>query len=89
MSSVANDCLNLINEFIIHTEAYTMETPQLEEALHALEGEFSANFIDHKLVGEATGKGQVRFSERNRIHNDTVRPGAPLYEKLLNIISRK
>ncbi|KAF9452549.1 hypothetical protein P691DRAFT_696832 [Macrolepiota fuliginosa MF-IS2] len=72
VSNVANDCVTLVHESAIHTEAYTMETPRLDEALRDLETEFSDSFIERKLLDEAIRKGQVRFDQRNRVHDDAV-----------------
>lgn len=73
---MANDCLALVNEHTIHTEAYTMETPRLDEALKDLESEF---FIDRGLLDKATRKGQARFNQRNKIYHDTVRFSPRVY----------
>ncbi|KAF5356022.1 hypothetical protein D9756_004202 [Leucocoprinus leucothites] len=70
--NVANDCISLFNEHTIHSEAYTMETPRVDEALRDLEDEFSENFIDRKLLEEAVQKGRTRFEQRNKIYHSTV-----------------
>ncbi|KAF7784715.1 hypothetical protein Agabi119p4_880 [Agaricus bisporus var. burnettii] len=72
VSSVANDCMGLINENTIHSEAYTLETPRLDETLRDLENEFSENFVDKELLDEALHKGKLRFERRNRVHHETV-----------------
>jgi len=72
VSSVANDCLSQINEHNIHSEAYSMETPRVDQALHDLESEFSETFYDQKLLEEALYKGQNRFIQRNEIYHRTV-----------------
>jgi hypothetical protein len=73
VSSVANDCMSLINENTMHSEAYTLETPRLDDALRDLENEFSEKLVDKELLDDALHKGKLRSERRNRIHHETVR----------------
>lgn len=56
----------------MHTDAYNLETPRIDKALHALESEFSTNFIPHSLLKEAVAKTDVRVSKRSTMYNETV-----------------
>jgi proteasome activator subunit 4 len=68
--------MGLINENMMHSEAYSLETPRLDDALRDLEYEFSEKLVDRELLDDALHKGKLRSERRNRVHHETVRsPG--------------
>ncbi|KAF9056661.1 hypothetical protein BJ165DRAFT_1362353 [Panaeolus papilionaceus] len=72
VSSLAQDCLSHLNEEAIHTDAYTLPTPRLDEALKSLRQEFSDTFIDDKLLAEAMKRSLIRMSRRESMYSDTI-----------------
>ncbi|KAF9459432.1 hypothetical protein BDZ94DRAFT_1312356 [Collybia nuda] len=72
VNNLAQDCQTHLNEEAVHTDAYVLETPRVDEALHALESEFSADFISHSLLNEAMAKTDVRVVKRNTMYKETV-----------------
>lgn len=79
--------MGMINENTIHSEAYTLETPRLDETLRDLKNEFSENFVDKELLDEALHKGKLRFERRNRVHHETVRILDPLSSAICYLFS--
>ncbi|KAJ7785950.1 hypothetical protein B0H16DRAFT_1488659 [Mycena metata] len=70
--TVATDCAAYIREEAWHTEAYSLDTERLEDALLSLETEFSSIVIDQKLVDEAMGKSLARAARRNEAYTTMV-----------------
>ena len=58
----------------MHTDAYLLETPRVEEALLGLEAEFTNELVSKPLLTEATRKGRVRIAKRSMAYNNTVGP---------------
>ena len=57
----------------MHTDAYTLETPRVDDALVALEVEFSGQLVSKSLLKEAVSKSKVRVAKRSIAYNNTVR----------------
>jgi proteasome activator subunit 4 len=61
-----------LTEEAIHTEAYSLETPRLNDALRDLQAEFSPTFVNQQLLAQAQAKNFVRIQKRGVIYNETV-----------------
>jgi proteasome activator subunit 4 len=72
VNSLAQDCLTHLNEEAVHTDAYTLNTTRVDEALLALETEFSSSFINPELQTKAITKAPLRAAKRSVIYNETV-----------------
>jgi proteasome activator subunit 4 len=72
VNSLAQDCLTYLNEEAMHTDAYVLETPRVDEALIALELEFSSQLVSKSLLKEATSKSEVRVTKRSMAYDQTV-----------------
>lgn len=70
---MAQDCLTHLNEEAVFTDAYTMETSRVDDALRDLESEFSPSFIDQEVLKEAMDKVSVRVARREAEYTHTVR----------------
>jgi len=73
VNSLAQDCLTLLSEEAIHTDAYLLETPRVDEALLAIDPELSSQPVPTSLLKEALSKYQVRIAKRSTVYNNTVR----------------
>jgi proteasome activator subunit 4 len=56
----------------MHTDAYILETPRVDEALLAIEPEFSSQLVNKSLLQEAMGKSRVRIAKRGIAYSNTV-----------------
>ncbi|KAJ7630604.1 hypothetical protein FB45DRAFT_746590 [Roridomyces roridus] len=65
VNTVASDCAGHIRQEWAHTEAYSLDTTRLNEALVDLEREFPSLVVDQKLVDEASAKTLVRTARRS------------------------
>jgi proteasome activator subunit 4 len=72
VNSVAHDCLAHLNEEAMHTDAYVLDTPRIDEALVALEPEFSNRLVSKSLLKEAMSKSEVRVAKRSMAYDQTV-----------------
>ncbi|KAF5375146.1 hypothetical protein D9758_000062 [Tetrapyrgos nigripes] len=72
VNNLAQDCLTHLNEEVIHTDAYSLQTRRVEEALEELRSEFSSALIDQKLLEEALAKRPIRVEKRNALYHRTV-----------------
>ncbi|KAJ6519492.1 hypothetical protein C8R45DRAFT_852433 [Mycena sanguinolenta] len=70
--SVASDVAAYLREESAHTEAYSLGTGRLEDAMASLETEFSPSVIDQKLLDEAATKAPLRVSRRNEGYTSMV-----------------
>lgn len=73
VNSVAQDCLIYLNEELMQTDAYVLETPRVDNALVALELEFSGQMVSKSLLKEAVSKSEVRVAKQSMAYNNTVR----------------
>lgn len=73
VTKLTQDCLPYIDEEAIHTDAYSLPSVRLNNALEALESEFSESFITSRLLDSATSKSVVRVAKREAIYQATVR----------------
>lgn len=72
VNNLAQDCLGHLTEEAVHTDAYMLDIPRVEDALHSLELEFSSNLINQSLLRQAMLKAQIRVARRNAVYNETV-----------------
>ena len=72
VTNLAQDCLVHLSEEAIHTDAYVLDTPRVDQALFDLESEFSTSFVDQNLLRKATEKSKARVIRRDAVYNDTV-----------------
>ncbi len=72
MNSLASDCVPYLHEDAIHTDAYDLATPRVDEAIRDLESEFTASFVNRNLLQEAIDKTYRRISNRNELYSRTV-----------------
>jgi proteasome activator subunit 4 len=72
INSVAHDCLAHLDEEAMHTDAYVLATPRVDEALLAIEPEFSSQLVNKSLLQEAMSKSQVRIAKRGMVYKNTV-----------------
>lgn len=72
VNNLAVDCLPHLHEDAIHTDAYSLDVPEVECALNNLATEFSPSFVDQRLLQEAISKTPRRVANRNEIHAQTV-----------------
>lgn len=73
VNSLAQDCVTHLNEEALHTDAYVLETPRVDEALVGLEVEFSSQLVPKSVLKEAMSKSEARVAKRGMTHNNTVR----------------
>ncbi|KAF7306621.1 hypothetical protein MIND_00453500 [Mycena indigotica] len=67
VSTLSADCASQTREEDGHTDAYTLETQRVEEAVASLDAELSVT-IDPQLLKEAKLKGEARTRLRNSTH---------------------
>ncbi|KAF9073820.1 hypothetical protein BDP27DRAFT_1318212 [Rhodocollybia butyracea] len=72
VSNYASDCLVHLAEDVLHTDAYSLQTPTIEQALQSLSEDFSSSLIPSSLLSEALAKTLVRITTRNAIYEETV-----------------
>lgn len=72
VSSVSQDCLSHLNEEAVHTEAYSLQTAQIDNDLDELLAEFTPVFVDETLLRAATGKTAARSVARLAAYDETV-----------------
>lgn len=72
VNNLAQDCLGHLAEEAVHTDAYIIDIPGVEDALQALKSEFSSSIINQSLVDEALNKAQIRIAKRNTVYDETV-----------------
>ncbi len=75
VTTLSQECLTHMVEEAVHTDGYTLQTPQIEQALKELAAEFSPSFVDQQLLIEACNKAPIRAKSRCSIHEKTVRIG--------------
>ena len=73
VNNLAQDCLVYLNEEQMHTDAYVLDTPRVDDALVALELEFSDQLVSKSLLKEAVSKSKVRVAKQSMAYNNTVR----------------
>ncbi|KAK7468647.1 Proteasome activator BLM10 [Stygiomarasmius scandens] len=72
VNNLAHDCLTHLNEEVVHTDAYSLQTQRVDEALEELRQEFSASFIHQELLDDSLAKRPVRVANRNDLYDKTV-----------------
>ncbi|KAF4605508.1 hypothetical protein EYR40_004292 [Pleurotus pulmonarius] len=72
VSSLSQELLAHLSEEAFHTEAYTLDTPRLNDVLLELAAEFSASFVNQQLLSEATAKSSIRVAKRAVLYQSTV-----------------
>ncbi|KAF8922284.1 armadillo-type protein [Mucidula mucida] len=72
VNSLASDCVPYLHEDAIHTDAYDLATPRVDEAIRDLESEFTASFVNRNLLQEAIDKTYRRISNRNELYSRTI-----------------
>lgn len=72
VNSLAQDCVTHLNEEALHTDAYVLETPRVDEALVGLEVEFSSQLVPKSVLKEAMSKSEARVAKRGMTHNNTI-----------------
>ena len=84
VTTLSQECLAHMVEEAVHTDGYTLETPQIEQALKELAAEFSPSFVNQQLLIEACNKAPIRAQSRRSTHEKTVRIG--IFEQSTNFI---
>ena len=72
ITSLAQDCVLHLSEEATHTNGYTLDAPQVDQALFDLESEFSTSFVDRNFLTKAMEKSTARVLGRNVVYNNTV-----------------
>ncbi|KAF8971500.1 armadillo-type protein [Flammula alnicola] len=72
VNNLSQDCVSHLNEEATHTDAYTLATPRVENALKDLEDEFSPSFVDQGLLETSMEKSTVRVAHREALYNATL-----------------
>ncbi|KAJ3798132.1 hypothetical protein GGU11DRAFT_782291 [Lentinula aff. detonsa] len=72
VNSFAYDCLMHLHEEVLHTDAYSLPTPTIDQALLHLQQEFSSDFISKTLLADALSKTPNRVSKRNALYEKTI-----------------
>src|SRR5277367_3673364 len=67
---LAQDCLIHLNEEGYHSDAYSLGTPRVEDALRDLETDLST-FVDQRVLALAQAKSIVRIQKRDVMYNKT------------------
>lgn len=68
---MSSDCLTQLREEVSHTDAFTEETPGVQQALLALETDLSSA-IDQDLLARSLSAAAVRAAKRNERYDQTV-----------------
>jgi proteasome activator subunit 4 len=74
VNALAKDCLVHLSEESVHTDAYSLATPRVRDALRDLATEFTPSFVDQAVLAEAVAKRGVRLEKRDVIYNQIVSP---------------
>jgi len=69
---MAHECNSYLGEDVLHTDAYNLETPRVDQALEELLSEFSPSAVKPDLLKEATSKGPLRKEKRGVLYRETV-----------------
>ncbi|KAJ3807112.1 hypothetical protein F5876DRAFT_90743 [Lentinula aff. lateritia] len=72
VNSFAYECLIHLHEDVLHTDAYALQTPTIDQALSHLSQEFPSTFIPEKQLADALSKAPNRVSKRNSIYEKTI-----------------
>ncbi|KIK71342.1 hypothetical protein GYMLUDRAFT_33493 [Collybiopsis luxurians FD-317 M1] len=72
VNNYAYDCLIHIHEEVLHTDAYTLPTPTVEQALVELQQEFSPGLIPESLLAEALEQRPKRIAKRKALYEQTI-----------------
>lgn len=67
-----------LHEEVLHTDAYALQTPTIDQALSHLSQEFPSTFIPERQLADALSKAPNRVSKRNSIYEKTVSFLAPV-----------
>lgn len=73
VGNLSQECLTHLNEEATPTDAYVLPITGVENALKALEDEFSPSFVNQGILEQAVEKTAVRIARREALHRDTVR----------------
>ncbi|KAJ3843176.1 hypothetical protein F5878DRAFT_605646 [Lentinula raphanica] len=72
VNSFASDCLMHLHEEVLHTDAYSLQTPTIDQALSQLQQDFSSHLIPEELLADALRKAPIRVSKRNATYEKTI-----------------
>ncbi|KAH9947705.1 ARM repeat-containing protein [Amylocystis lapponica] len=72
VGNLAGDALAYLTEESTHTDAYTEETPGVDNALAVLKQDFALSPEDHKLLLRAVDKSRVRVLRKNDRYSETI-----------------
>ncbi|KAJ4476678.1 hypothetical protein J3R30DRAFT_3759946 [Lentinula aciculospora] len=72
VNSFAYECLMHLHEEVFHTDAYSLQTPTIDQALSHLQPEFSSAFIHEATLADALSKTSKRVSKRNATYEKTI-----------------
>ncbi|KAF9568547.1 hypothetical protein CPC08DRAFT_654918 [Agrocybe pediades] len=72
VANLAADCLSHLNEETTNTDAYTMPTIGLDQALQGIESLFTPTAGSHILLQTALQKSEVRVKKREAAYANTV-----------------
>ncbi|KAG6869165.1 hypothetical protein C0993_012264 [Termitomyces sp. T159_Od127] len=88
VNNISGDCLAHLSEEAVHTDAYSLATPGVDDALEDLSTEFSSELVDQQLLKAAVDRSFIRISRRNEVYDNTWRYVQMASRFLLGLLRR-